>query len=83
MLIMKNSVVGCQVLRSSKMSGYVGFIKKGKNILHDGVVKTVKDYCFTSQFGHNNDLLVVQFTDGTGTEEEGFLKLAPIEKEEE
>ncbi len=60
------------------MSGYTDFIEKGGIVLHKGVVKTVKDYHFISQFGHNNDLIVVQFTDGTNTGDEGFSELEEI-----
>jgi len=65
------------------MSGEYHFIEIGIDVLHDGVVKTVEDYYFISQFGHNNDLIIVQFTDGTDTGYEGFSKLDPIEETEE
>jgi len=62
------------------MSGYTDFIEKGIDLLHKGEVKTVEDYYFISDGGHNSDLIVIVFTDGTSTEKEGFYDIEEIEE---
>jgi hypothetical protein len=41
---------------------------KGILILHNGKIKTVKDWYFTSDGTHNGDIICIQFTDGTECE---------------
>lgn len=62
------------------MSGYTDFIEKGIDLLHKGEVKTVENYHFISDGGHNSDLIVVCFTDGTNTGKEGFEEIEMCEK---
>lgn len=60
------------------MSGHTDFIEKGIDLFHKGEVKTVEHYYFISTAGHNSDLIVVCFTDGTNTNKEGFSEIEEI-----
>jgi len=54
------------------MSGYSADLERGKAILYKGKKKIVKDWFFISDDAcHNSDLIVIQFTDGTNSED-GF-----------
>jgi len=64
------------------MSSYTDFIEKGIDLLHKGEVKTVEDYYFISDGGHNSDLIFIKFTDGTNTGKEGFYYIEEMEETE-
>jgi hypothetical protein len=58
------------------MSGYTGGISKGDIVLHKGQWKTIRDYIHVSTGMHNDDLIIVSFTDGTTTKGRGLLDVS-------
>ena len=56
------------------MSGYYGKLERGKPVLYKGKRKIVKDWFFVSAPGHNCDSIVIQFEDGT-TSDNGFMDI--------
>lgn len=54
------------------MSGNSLFLEKGIFVKHKGKIKVVKNWFFMSSPIHNSDRIVIIFTDGTNTEDEGF-----------
>lgn len=44
------------------------WFNKGVKVLHNGKIKTVKDWFFTSDGTHNGDIICIKFTDGSDCE---------------
>lgn len=54
------------------MSGNSCGLEIGLSVKHKDKTKIVSGWYFTSTPIHNSDLIVILFTDGTNTGEEGF-----------
>lgn len=64
------------------MSGYYGELERGKAVMYMGFRKTVKDWFFVSEPGHNSDSIVVEFTDGT-VSHHGFTDIEYISEKDQ
>lgn len=59
------------------MSANRGELKQGKSVFHNNVKKTVRDWFFIGDPDGcpNSDIIVINFTDGTNTKDEGFTNI--------